>query len=296
MGRYKYKRRKYKRKSKVSIFSFFLNKFSLLKSRKKKKYSLIKFKSKKSYRGKVYSQAFDTLTKRRMLSPITMFRTYCMLPLLLAILITELYLLFFSGFFSINDISITGYNRVEKSEYSKIIDSVLNKKIFYIFPSNNILLVNQELILKNVLKKFSVNNVGVEKNIIDKSLMVIIQEKEPVLTVSHNNDYYHIDQTSEVINKIEEETEINRFPVLFLNNDNVETINIGKKVLSPIIVSNLLELNKHLLKIDKFKVSSFKLEETPQVVIRETIIDKEEDEKEITTLASSKKEKQKTMK
>jgi len=166
--------------------------------------------------------------------------------MILAVLGGAFYFLFFSSFFSVKNIEISGNNLIAGEEIKKAVMEVADRKIFKIF-SNNLLLIRKADIEDSIKSKFSnittlevdrkfpgslkiavkekpidilwCNAIKVEKIIAKKSA----EEKEPVLTEAYQ--CYFSDEENNVYRKAEGEMGKNSIKVF-----RDEGINLGARI------------------------------------------------------------------
>ena len=102
---------------------------------------------------------------------------------LIGLIIFTTYALFFSGWFSIKEVRISGYNEISEPEIRNLVDDYLNKKYLldYIKHFSNILFANSETIVDSLLEKFPIiKSVNIDKGLFNKNLTVEINEREAV--------------------------------------------------------------------------------------------------------------------
>ncbi|MBD3208603.1 MAG: FtsQ-type POTRA domain-containing protein [Candidatus Nealsonbacteria bacterium] len=94
------------------------------------------------------------------------------------ILIILVYWVFFSDFFRIENISVSGQNKLSREDIKELVEEEINKN-FGFLPSRNILLVNDESIEKRVSETFPlVGFVDVQKDL-PRHLSATIRERTP---------------------------------------------------------------------------------------------------------------------
>lgn len=101
----------------------------------------------------------------------------------IAFVVFMTYALFFSGWFSIKEIQVSGYNEISEPEIRNLIGDYLSKKYLfgYIKPFSNILFASSETIKDSLRENFPIiKSVDIDKGLFNKNLTVEINEKEAV--------------------------------------------------------------------------------------------------------------------
>lgn len=94
-----------------------------------------------------------------------------------------LYALFFSGWFLIKEIQVSGYNEISESEIRNSVNSYISKKYLlnYIQPFSNIMLASSETIENFLKEDFPIiEKVDVNKHLFSQNLIVAISEREAI--------------------------------------------------------------------------------------------------------------------
>jgi hypothetical protein len=123
-----------------------------------------------------YPDALKEKRKRRKMR--IAFLVFCSLA---GLIIFLSYTLFFSGWFLIKEIKISGYEEISESEIRDLVDGYLNKKYLlnYIKPFSNILFMSSEAIEHSLREKFpKIGEADVDKHLFGRNLTIEINERE----------------------------------------------------------------------------------------------------------------------
>ncbi|MCX6764297.1 MAG: cell division protein FtsQ/DivIB [Candidatus Nealsonbacteria bacterium] len=128
-------------------------------------------------------------------------KIFYFIPVLL--FFTIFYLIYFSPFFQIKKIEISGNQKISSDNLKGPIEDKLIKKILF-FNSKSLFLADLKEIEESILKKYpEIEKVNFFKKIPDK-LMVLIKERSPVAVLEKDNNYFLIDKSGIVFEKTEE--------------------------------------------------------------------------------------------
>ena len=123
----------------------------------------------------------DTLKEKRKRRKVRI--AFLIISSLTALLIFIAYALFFSGWFSVKQIQINGYEEISEAEIKNLIDGYLNKKYLlnYIKPFSNIMFANSETIEEFLQEIFPIiEKVNVDKQLLTKNLIIELNEREAI--------------------------------------------------------------------------------------------------------------------
>ncbi len=117
------------------------------------------------------------------------------------LLIFLFWVFLFSSLFTIRDIKINGLTRTTEADVLDIINTRISERRCLVFSQENTIILNKSKLSKALGDKFGFLNVSTKKGI-KGSLKIDIQEREYAFIWGENGDYYHIDKTAYVIDKI----------------------------------------------------------------------------------------------
>jgi cell division protein FtsQ len=163
-----------------------------------------------------------------------------------------IYFLFFSDFFQIKEIVISGQNRVKREEIEKVIKENLEKK-FFVFKGNNIFFANLDQVKNEILKKFpQIEELEFKRKIPDK-LLVNVREKKEVALFFQNEKTFLLDENGIIFEEATPEVQLLKIES-FINRGELV---LGEKVIEKETLTKILEIEKKLkdLNISLEKVS-----------------------------------------
>lgn len=153
---------------------------------------LIKRQSYNQRNKKSFSSSFRAPKKENKGKTIFIF---CLIGLfIIALAIT--YLVFFSNFFKIKDIEVSGSN-----SRNDVVKSIVEEQVngnSGLFSQKNIIIFNKARLLNN-LSEFNFSSISVNKNIWKRHLILKINEREEALLYLEAEKYYFLDNAANVI-------------------------------------------------------------------------------------------------
>lgn len=153
---------------------------------------LIKRQSYNQRNKKSFSSSFRAPKKENKGKTIFIF---CLIGLfIIALAIT--YLVFFSNFFKIKDIEVSGSNSRNEVVKSMVEEQVNGNS--GLFSQKNIIIFNKARLLNN-LSEFNFSSISVNKNIWKRHLILKINEREEALLYLEAEKYYFLDNAANVI-------------------------------------------------------------------------------------------------
>lgn len=149
---------------------------------------------------------------------------------LIIIIITLIYGLFFSSFFQIKKITITGIDRVgEMTQIEKITQELLVQKRFYFLSQKNIFILSKSG-LKNIINQnFDLEQVDLIIKLPD-TLKIVIKNKGQAMIWQEGNNYFVLDKQGMIKSKIDN---IQPFELPVANRGTTTEVIIGQQYLSP---------------------------------------------------------------
>ncbi|MFH1597715.1 MAG: hypothetical protein ABIB97_01405 [Patescibacteria group bacterium] len=134
-------------------------------------------------------------------------------------LIGLIYFSFFSGYFEITSVSISGLHYLNDQEIRQVVDQFTQSRKFLVLPQNNLLLTDTENLKKEIndslQERFALNSLNVDKDY-PSSLSVNISERIPSLAWVTNNIIYYLDLSGKATRRLEEDEEIDtNFPKVY---------------------------------------------------------------------------------
>lgn len=110
----------------------------------------------------------------------------------LFLLITAFFFLFFSGYFNIKDIEISGEGRIPVLKVKKLIENKVNDKILGFIPQKNIFFFRTKDAQNELEKKYSFEAIAIKKKYPDR-LLVDYTEKKYAFILEEGDKYYYAD-------------------------------------------------------------------------------------------------------
>ncbi len=153
---------------------------------------LIKRRSYNQKNKKSFSSSFRAPKKENKLRLILIFSLIGLFIIALA----TIYLIFFSNFFKIKDIEVSGSNNRDEMVRSIVEEQVNGSS--GLFSQKNIIIFNKARLLNN-LSSFNFASVSLSKNIWKRHLILKINEREEALLYLEGDRYYFLDNSGNVV-------------------------------------------------------------------------------------------------
>lgn len=158
-----------------------------------------------------------------------------------------IYFLFFSDFFSVKKIIISGEKRVNREEIELFIKNNLERKILF-FQTKNIFLVDLDEIKHKILENFNeIDNLEFKRKL-PETVELKILEREEVARFCQNDNCFLIDKNGIIFKEAIKEIQILRIENSALNRE----ISLGEKIIEKELLVKILEVEKKLRELDIF--------------------------------------------
>lgn len=171
-------------------------------------------------------------------------------------------ILLFHPYFNINQVLISGNDKVSTGEVKNIVETVLNQKRWLVLNGRNIFTVNLVDIAKEIKSKYIMVSLQVEKDY-PQTLKVAIKEKESKLVLQELDSktsqyrYYLLDNEGEVLQEINprdiSQPSISALPRI--QKEGAEEIKITTEVVSRATIEFINYLNENIPKQNKVTVA-----------------------------------------
>ncbi|MFH0819195.1 MAG: FtsQ-type POTRA domain-containing protein [Patescibacteria group bacterium] len=162
-----------------------------------------------------------------------------------------IYIGFGTKYFIINNIEISGNDKISTEEINNYAQEYLNSKKLFIIPKNNYFVFNikeiSSKLQQNINNKFALDSLAVNKKW-PNQITITIQEKIPGLTWNTNNQYYYVDLLGKVSQKINSESEIDPKLPLVIDKNNANT-DLNQQIISEDLIQYIMRLQIELPKI-----------------------------------------------
>ncbi len=141
-----------------------------------------------------YKRYKRKIEKKKIVLKILRSKNFWFSLLSLVTVFTIFYLIFFSSFAQLKSISCYAKNQELKREVHDFIAKNTEKNFFFL-KANSIFFIDQDLIKKKVKEKFpEIEKIILKKDFLERSLIVRIEEKEPVAVFCQEDKCFFIDK------------------------------------------------------------------------------------------------------
>lgn len=153
------------------------------------------------------------------------------------------YLFIFSPVFQIQEIRISGNEKVEKTNIENLIQNQIISN-FKFLKTKSIWLINLKKINNSLLENFpQIAKVNLKRKF-PNTLEVKIEEKKPIAIFCQNDNYFLIDEEGVVYEKVNDERINQFFKILDLTL--IKEIELGERVIGKEEISKILEIKSKL--------------------------------------------------
>lgn len=170
------------------------------------------------------------------------------------------YLIIFSSFFQIKEITILGNQKVNSQLIKNFLESKLEKKVF-LWKTKSIFLIDRADFEKEIEK----NNPQIESIHIEKkfphSLIVEIKERKPVAVFCQKENCFFLDKNGVIFKKTSDKGDL----LLIEDNNNESNLNLGKEIIPPETVLKILKIKNGTKDI---KLSSLLMKEPHKFIFK----------------------------
>lgn len=157
------------------------------------------------------------------------------------------YFLFLYSFFQVNEINISGNNKVRSEELRKIIAKEIEQNIVF-FPTKSIFLTKPSKIKEIILNSFpQIAELNLKRKF-PRILEIKIAERKPVAIFNANETYFFIDENGIVFEKIEK-ADLN-FPLIKELAEDGSPSELGKGIIEKDLVSEIAAIFSELKNLE----------------------------------------------
>lgn len=153
------------------------------------------------YSGKEYANPFFTAKKSQYLD-ISSYRLPLKIKIILAIFLlataTGVWFLFYSSYFRITNLEISGQGMIPVAAVEKIAKEQISDNILVVFPQKNIFFFNKNKLVMSLENKYSFEKLEIKKKL-PRTLLVAYEEKKYAFIWAEDQKYYYMDEQGGVI-------------------------------------------------------------------------------------------------
>ncbi|MBI5221479.1 MAG: hypothetical protein HY979_01600, partial [Candidatus Magasanikbacteria bacterium] len=172
-----------------------------------------------------------------------------------------IYLVFYSDFFSLNLIQITGPNNEINAALEQKMFDIKQEHRYLILRRNNIFLFKLSEVNK-ITQDLGLEKISWSKNKLDRSVFISYQEKEPKIIVVYSNEPHYLDQYGDEIKKLNPYMSIENLPTIFIPDE-------SKKLVTPDFINRIYQINDLASNIS-LKIAAFKIDKQPEINFKKT--------------------------
>ncbi|MBI5621965.1 FtsQ-type POTRA domain-containing protein [Candidatus Falkowbacteria bacterium] len=149
--------------------------------------------------GRRYTNGNDLFKRRQYFWQRRSFKIYVILAGVAALFI--FYLLFWSGIFKIEHVTVSGAENVNAAQIEQIARDQMTKRRFGLFSQSNLWFFSSKIAVDAINQALVLDRVKVKKRPL-KTLKIELQEKSSQITLVSGNHYYYLDPNGLAIQEI----------------------------------------------------------------------------------------------
>lgn len=108
---------------------------------------------------------------------------------------------FFHPFFSINQVEVSGGQRISQDDIKTLVIQELNQKRLFFLDNHNIFLIDLSEIKKIIQDRYVLESLDISKDF-PQGLKILLKEKIPQLIFQNENKYYLVDEDGKITQEI----------------------------------------------------------------------------------------------
>jgi cell division septal protein FtsQ len=190
--------------------------------------------------------------------------------LFLVILGTIIYILFYSKFFTIKNIEVSGNTNINAAEVINIINKQLQKRRFLFFKQSNIFLVNKSKIEKRILENYVLDKIKIRRKFPDTIKIELFEKLSSIVWLTGEQAYYvdlqgiassHVN--NQQINQAQDgQVDVLRHKIIAQNLPLVYDLEsrgvaIGERVASQKVIDFIIKLVENLEKLINYEIAYY---------------------------------------
>lgn len=224
----------------------------------------------KDYHRKQYNNPFFQKTKKRFFSRRKKsrygrrgsWRVKLAVFLFIVLVGAAVYFVFFSQYFAIKDVEISGTEKISQDDLRGLIGSQLAARRFFIFNQSNIFVFDGKTAEKIIDEKYALNSLKIDKSL-PGTLKISLEEKKPAIIWKTDDKFYLVDWGGTVISEIPP-GEVSGYPgnqpgakMAVVFDDNNAEVAVKEEILTSQIVQDINDLQNNLSQTTELRVLNF---------------------------------------
>ncbi len=153
--------------------------------------------------------------------------------LLVTLLLFGGYVLFFSSCLKVKEIVVKGNQQIVGLLIKKQVQTQLAGEYFKGLKKDNLLLVNQQEIAKNLKNQFKlIREIKIKKKYFSQKLVILLQERIPSLVIVSKGQNYLVDENGQVYEKIDLANSKIQKNLIVLRDESNPSISLGEIIIT----------------------------------------------------------------
>lgn len=161
----------------------------------------IKDYHKKSYRNPFFGGAKRGCGFRKHFGRRCSWRTKLFVFLFFILFFGLVYFIFFSPYFSIKEVEISGLEKINYDEIHAIVDEQVASRRFFVFSQNNVFIFDEKELQEILDDKYSLKFLKVDKSL-PGIIKISLEEKKPAMIWKTAEKFYLVDWDGAIIREI----------------------------------------------------------------------------------------------
>lgn len=175
-----------------------------------------------------------------------------------------IYFIFFSPYFAIKNIEISGLTRISHDDVKSVIEGQISSDRFIFFSQKNIFIFDENYAGESIGDKYILKSWKIDKRLPD-TLLVTVEERNPALVWKTAEKYYVVDWDGKIIREIPFEgvsgylkNQPGAKMALVFDESNTQTLP-KEEILSRETVSAIIDLENSLSGLAGISITNFKM-------------------------------------
>jgi cell division septal protein FtsQ len=185
----------------------------------------------------------------------------------------SVYFVFFSQYFAIKNILISGTEKISQDEMRGLLDTQISARRFFVFSQNNIFIFDEKTAEKTISEKYALNFFKINKRL-PGTLQISLEEKKPAIIWKTTDKFYLIDWGGAIISEISSE-EVPGYPgnqpgakMAVVFDDSNASVAVKDEILNSQIIQNINYLQNNLPQTTGLQISNMAMASHDDPTIR----------------------------
>ncbi len=184
-----------------------------------------------------------------------------------------LYFIFFSPYFGIKNIEISGLEKINYDEMRAAVDAQTKSRRFFVFSQSNIFIFDEKGIAEKLNEKYSLEFLQIDKSL-PGNIKISLEEKKPAIIWKSAEKLYLVDWDGAIIREIPK-TEVLEYPVnnpgakmATVFDESNSTVEIKENILAAEEIYDINDLQNNFPRATGLSISNFMMTDKDDSAIK----------------------------